>query len=91
LEIEALATIEPTAPRAPSPVAKRAVRRQAPKPEVAFDLELDDELEPVGETDEAIDSTRRSRRPIQARWVLRTELAAGERWKRRLIDRSRSR
>lgn len=32
---------------------------------------------------------RRARRPIQLRWVLRTELRAGEKWKRRLPEKAR--
>lgn len=32
---------------------------------------------------------RRTRRPIQLRWVLRTELKAGEKWKRRLPKAAR--
>jgi hypothetical protein len=89
--VEALQIAEPKAVRAPAPTAKRATRRPAPEPDLVVELDLDDEFDPTNDAADATPSTRRPRRPIQTRWVLRTELMAGEKWKRRLTDRSRSR
>jgi hypothetical protein len=78
---------EPAEPvrRAPKPVARRPAERPAAAvaPEPSLPLDDEEEDEPAAE--------RRARRPIQARWVRRTELAAGEKWKRRLPDSLRSR
>jgi hypothetical protein len=36
-----------------------------------------------------LDSSQRARRAIQKKWVLKTELKAGEKWKRRLSKAAR--
>jgi hypothetical protein len=95
---EAPAPVEP-ARRAPT--RRRAERPVvAPPPTFMLDVEEDDEAptdEPLAmdgadeDAGEQPAAERRTRRPIQARWVRRTELAAGEKWKRRLPDSLRSR
>jgi hypothetical protein len=88
-------TDEPEAPvieRAPRK-ASRPAAKAAPRPifaEIAApivtpDAELDDE------DDDALPASPRPARRIQARWVRRTELMAGEKWKRRLPQPGRPR
>jgi hypothetical protein len=87
---------QPVAPirRAPPATRRRAEHPAAAEPTFLLDDAEEDDEEVVAmpeDAEEEPEATRRSRRPIQARWVRRTELAAGEKWKRRLPDSLRSR
>ncbi|ATQ67014.1 MULTISPECIES: hypothetical protein [Methylosinus] len=92
-EIAIAVAITP-APRKP----RRPASAPAPRPtfaaieELDLEAELDDEIViDLDEDEEPTAETPRRVSRIQARWVRRTELMAGERWKRRLPTSSRLR
>jgi hypothetical protein len=68
--------------RPPSEPKRERPRPPAAEPPVA-------EFAPSEPDRPESDAPRRSHRPIQSRWVLKTELRAGEKWKRRLPEAAR--
>lgn len=60
------------------PIERPAVKIAAPAPKAFIPAQAPKIFAP-----------RRTRRPIQLRWVLQTELKAGEKWKRRLPEAAR--
>jgi len=75
-----------SAPTQPAPAPRRS---PAPQPPIAVTAPQPPAPIAVAVAAEGERTSRRIRRSIQLRWVLGTELRAGERWKRRLPEAAR--
>lgn len=82
-------------PRKKGPISKAKkpaspAARKAPAPSQAPNAKLSTvaEQQSGNSVTQADPSTRREDRPLQQRWVLKTGLKAGEKWKRRLRKRA---
>ncbi|MBG0811290.1 hypothetical protein IY145_18220 [Methylosinus sp. H3A] len=80
--------IRQTRRRAPTEPAQTPAPRRSPAPPPVA-IVAQQPLAPIAIVAQSEATSRRVRRPIQLRWVLGTELRAGERWKRRLPEAAR--
>jgi hypothetical protein len=79
---------KPGKPKIAGPVRRKTPTRPPQKKERPVFVVEEPAVTVVPEK-ELAPATRRKRRPIQERWVLRTELRPGEKWKRRFCKAAR--